>query len=129
MGEEASNARAAAGPSRARLVILLGLVALIAFGVVIVVNWSRAADPKELANRLSQDGICHGVTLLQTDRGSVYSCLDRLGHAVKVASPSTPFIYLTTDYRVDGTDWMAVAADKETAERVAELLGGEVEGR
>ena len=129
MGEEATNARADARPSRARLLLLLGLVALIGFGVAIVVNSSRFADPKELANRLSQDGICHGVTLIQTDRGNIYSCLDRAGHAVKVASPSTPFIYLTTDYRVDGTGWMAVAADKETAERVAELLGGQLEGR
>jgi hypothetical protein len=115
-------------PSRARLVIPLALVVLIGFGVAIVVNSSRSADPKELANRLSKDGICDEVTLIQTDRGNVYSCLDRLGHTVKVASPSTPFIYLTTDYRVDGTGWMAVAAEKETAERVAGLLGGRLEG-
>ncbi|MFN8156756.1 MAG: YcxB family protein [Candidatus Nanopelagicales bacterium] len=114
--------------SRQRRVV--GIAALAICGVLLVLtvlgNLRAAAAPSDLVERLRADGICSGATTEPADRGEVYACTAVNGDVIKVASPSTAFIYQTTDYRIDGPGWMAVVADKATAERVAGLLQGRI---
>lgn len=116
--------------TRSRQRRVVGIAALAICGVLLVVtvlgNLRAAAEPRDLVEQLATDGICSGTTTQQADRGEVYACTAVNGDVIKVASPTTAFVYQTTDYRIDGPGWMAVVADKATAERVAGLLQGRI---
>jgi hypothetical protein len=106
--------------------VLAGIGAVITVGIVITLSLSKGADPSDLALRLSQAGICHDVTKVPSNKVNIYECFDTSGLLVKVADGNSIVSYEMTDYLVDGNGWTAVVASRETADRVAALLNGQV---
>jgi hypothetical protein len=106
--------------------VLAGLGAVIAVGIIVTMTMSRGADPSDLALRLNQAGICHDVTKVASNKVNIYECVDASGLPVKVADGNSLVSYEMSDYFVDGNGWTAVVASKATADRVADLLNGQV---
>jgi len=111
-----------------QIVVLLSvaLVTFVVAGAVSLVRKPPPKQPSELVAQLSQAGICHGVTTMESSHSNLYRCFDDNGGLITVADLTTIVPSQPSDYAVYGDGWIAVVSHQGTANRVAELLDGSV---
>jgi hypothetical protein len=112
-----------------RQFVVLMTVALVTFVVASGLSLLRQPPPKqpsELVAQLTQAGICHGVTTMESSHSNLYRCFDDNGGLITVADLTTIVPSQPSDYAVYGNGWIAVVSHQGTADRVAELLDGRV---